>query len=214
MRMQRELVHLQSKLLDLREIPRSPLGLLEERGIHLLRQGVESGGRGELRLAAACGNAALSDLLLKLAKLGQDHLISRTDDNEEIDGKSLSRVTLIQGQRRKLAPLASCGAQLSYLDAMDRQDAQAAQESAAVMTELTELTSDGEANDLERRAHAMALTSLAGALLFAAAAGYSRRAARREDPYPSGGSSGGSSRALGAVHSDGGWRLAAAPAAS
>ncbi|HSW05621.1 CHAT domain-containing protein [Aquabacterium sp.] len=165
-----KVVQLQAGQLQLKDPAPPLLTLLEARGRWLLQQGIASAGRKDLALAALQGEAALDDLLLKLAQLAQQQTEPRSQALVAVAGQpGVTRAALIEAYRRALAPDAAAAAQLGYRHAMDRQDARAARDAATLLCQLTALTmQDGQADPASRRAHALALMSLAGALLFAA----------------------------------------------
>src|SRR6202043_3486508 len=108
-----QVVQLQCRLLGLKDHAPTPLELPEERGKWMLRGSLVASERGDVRLAAIQGEAALIDLLLTLAELGMNCLAAENAKDTE----------MIEGYRRNLASLACGAAQLCYKYAMDRQDA-------------------------------------------------------------------------------------------
>lgn len=148
----------QARLLNLKEVAQARL-LMVLRGAHLLSQGIDARGHGDLRGSASRGGEALTDFLLELAKQRQQAFIPRPAGSAAPSDPG-------DDAHNEVAACALQAAQLCYDYAMDRQDARTARDSAMLMTELTDATSDADA--AAREAHLRALLCLVGALLFTA----------------------------------------------
>jgi hypothetical protein len=152
-----KLAMLLAALLELSEAPRHPLTALTDRAFFMLRR-TTTEAKQDIRKAARDAEVALDAFLLAAAKIGQQKLIPASAPHQSHDE--------ISAAQRDTAREAASAAHFVYLDAMSRQDGRRSRELSALILSLTEFFVAGSTDEQDLRAHAVALISHAGALLY------------------------------------------------